>query len=119
MSTPKIVSSAAITTASVLVHPLVVALVIRDQMFSNSPALQADLLVVETEKRIGKDGYTGLHVSNGQNGQKYLWRIFQVKLLVISTPMVITVKMAHYCKWNLKCYFVFKVLEFRPGRMLT
>jgi hypothetical protein len=49
VSTPEIVSSAAVTTASVLVHPLVVALVIRDQMFTNSPTLQADLLVVETE----------------------------------------------------------------------
>jgi hypothetical protein len=48
-------------------HPLVVALVIRDQMFTNSPALQADLLIEETEMRIVKDGFTGLHISNGQN----------------------------------------------------
>jgi hypothetical protein len=73
VSTPEIVSSAAVTTASVLVHSLVVASVIRDQMFSNSPALQADLLVVETEIQMVKDGYTGLQVSNCQ---KYLWRIF-------------------------------------------
>jgi hypothetical protein len=55
-------------------------------MFTNSPALQADLLVEETEMRIVKDGFTGLHISNGQ---KYFWRIFftplpfQVKSLAL------------------------------------
>jgi hypothetical protein len=32
---------------------------------------------------------------------------FQVKLLVLSTSMLITVKTAHLSKFNLKCYFVF------------
>jgi hypothetical protein len=66
VSTHKIVSSTAVTTASVLVDALVVASVTRDQMFTNLPALQADLLVEETEMRIVKDGFTGLHVTNGQ-----------------------------------------------------
>jgi hypothetical protein len=69
----------------------VVALVIRDQMFTNSLALQADLLVEETEIKIVKDGFTGLHIPNCQT---YFWRIFftplpfQVKKLALSTAMV-------------------------------
>ncbi len=55
--------------------------------------------------------------------KKYFWRIFftslliPVKALAFSTAIVIKVKMAQFSKLNLKCYFVFKILEFRPGRM--
>ncbi len=60
-------------------------------MFENSPELQADLMVEETERQIVKDGFTGSHVSNVR---KYFWRIFfsplpfQAKALALSTAMV-------------------------------
>jgi hypothetical protein len=42
-------------------------------MLTNSPVLQADLLVEETEMQIVKDGYAGLDISSGQ---KYLSGIY-------------------------------------------